>query len=96
MDPGDTFSIVPVVNSDLFRHTGYAALVVKDALADRFRKISGSRRRLTNSDPVILVNLHISHNRVTISLDSSGLPLYKRGYRTEQGLAPLMRFWQPA
>src|SRR5690606_15070096 len=40
-------------------------------------------------DPVILINLHISHNRVTISLDSSGIPLYKRGYRVNQGLAPL-------
>ncbi len=89
LDQNDTFSVVPVVNSELFRHTGYAALVVKDALADRFRKISGSRPSVDNTDPVILINLHISHNRVTISLDSSGIPLYKRGYRVDQGLAPL-------
>ncbi|MDX9811883.1 MAG: THUMP domain-containing protein [Bacteroidales bacterium] len=89
LNPDDTFSVVPVVNSDLFRHTGYAALVVKDAIADRFRNISGSRPSVDNADPAILINLHISHNRVTISLDSSGIPLYKRGYRVDQGLAPL-------
>ncbi len=89
IDPDDTFSIVPVVNSEFFRHTGYAALVVKDALADRFRMIRGARPSVDNADPVILINLHISHNRVTISLDSSGIPLYKRGYRVEQGIAPL-------
>lgn len=89
MDESETFSVVPVVNSELFRHTGYAALVVKDAIADRFRKIKGTRPSVDNTDPVLLINLHISHNRVTISLDSSGLPLYKRGYRVEQGIAPL-------
>ncbi len=89
MDEGDTFSVVPVVNSELFRHTGYAALVLKDSVADRFRKIKGTRPSVDNTHPVLLINLHISHNRVTVSLDSSGLPLYKRGYRVEQGIAPL-------
>ncbi len=43
MDPDDTFSIVPVVNSPLFGHTGYAGLILKDAVADYFRKKNGRR-----------------------------------------------------
>jgi len=89
MDAGDTFSVVPVVNSKLFTHTGYPALVVKDAVADYFRQKTGKRPSIDSRDPVIVINLHISGDRVTISLDSSGEPLFKRGYRTEQGPAPL-------
>ena len=89
MDADDTFSVVPVVNSKLFGHTGYPGLVVKDAIADFFRRKRGRRPSVSTSDPVIIVNLHISNDRVNISLDSSAVPLFKRGYRTEQGPAPL-------
>lgn len=89
MDENDTFSIVPVVNSPLFMHTGYAALVVKDAIADYFRKKTGKRPSVDSVDPGILINLHVSNDRVTISVDSSVIPLFKRGYRQEQTAAPL-------
>ena len=89
MDPDYTFSVVPVVNSPLFGHTGYPGLVVKDAIADFFRKKNGRRPSVDTTDPDLIVNLHISNDRVTLSLDSSGLPLYKRGYRLQQGPAPL-------
>jgi len=89
MDENDTFSIVPVVNSTLFGHTGYAALVLKDAIADYFRKKSGKRPSVNSVDPGILINLHVSNDRVTVSLDSSVIPLFKRGYRQEQTAAPL-------
>jgi putative N6-adenine-specific DNA methylase len=85
----DTFSIVPVVNSPHFGHTGYAGLILKDAVADYFRKKSGRRPSVDTSDPKILINLHISNDLVTISLDSSVVPLFKRGYRQEQAIAPL-------
>ncbi len=85
----DTFSIVPVVNSPLFGHTGYAGLILKDAVADYFRKKTGSRPSVDSRDPRILINLHISNDNVTISLDSSVIPLFKRGYRKEQAIAPL-------
>lgn len=88
-DPADTFSVVPVVNSNLFGHTGYPGLVVKDAIADYFRNKTGKRPSVKTTDPLILINLHISNEEVTISLDSSVIPLFKRGYRSEQGLAPL-------
>jgi putative N6-adenine-specific DNA methylase len=89
MNRDDTFSVVPVVKSKLFRHSGYPALVLKDAIADYFRQKYGKRPSVDPLDPVVLVNLHISHNRVTVSLDSSGEPLYKRGYRLFQGPAPM-------
>lgn len=89
LDADDTFSIVPVVNSPLFGHTGYPGLILKDAIADSFRKKTGKRPSVDNDDPHLLINLHISNDRVTVSLDSSVIPLFKRGYRQEQTAAPL-------
>jgi putative N6-adenine-specific DNA methylase len=89
MDPDDTFSIVPVINSPHFGHSGYAGLVLKDAMADYFRNKSGRRPSVDSDDPRILINLHISNDLVSISLDSSVVPLFKRGYRQEQSIAPL-------
>lgn len=89
MKVDETFSVVPVVNSDLFNHTGFAALKVKDAIADYFRKKGGKRPSVNTVNPDIIVNLHISHNTVTISLDSSGDPLFMRGYRILRSAAPL-------
>ena len=89
LDPDDTFSIVPVVNSPHFSHTGYPGLILKDAIADYFRKKSGRRPSVNTKEPVILINLHISNDSVTVSIDSSVIPLFKRGYRQEQTVAPL-------
>ncbi len=89
MDPDDTFSITPVVNSPHFGHTGYAGLILKDAVADYFRKKYGRRPSVHTDDPSMLINLHISNDLVTISIDSSVVPLFKRGYRQEQAVAPL-------
>jgi len=89
MNADQTFSVVPVVNSELFGHTGFPGLVVKDAVADYFRKKTGKRPSVSAADPDVQINVHISHENVTISLDSSVIPLFKRGYRAEQGEAPL-------
>jgi len=86
---GDTFSVVPVVNSELFNHTGFAGLRLKDAVADYFRKKTGRRPSVGLADPDVIINLHISHTTATVSLDSSGLPLFKRGYREKQSSAPV-------
>ena len=64
-------------------------LILKDAIADYFRKKPGRRPSVDTNDPTLLINLHISNDQVTISLDSSVIPLFKRGYRQEQALAPL-------
>ena len=89
MDPDDTFSIVPVINSPHFGHTGYPGLILKDSVADYFRNKTGRRPSVDNSNPRVLINLHISNDTVTISLDSSVVPLFKRGYRQGQSVAPL-------
>jgi putative N6-adenine-specific DNA methylase len=89
MNTDDTFSVVPVVNSPLFDHTGYAGLILKDAIADYFRKKTGQRPSVDTRNPGIVINLHISTDQVTISIDSSVIPLFKRGYRQEQATAPL-------
>ena len=89
LDPDGTFSVTPVVNSPLFPHTGYAGLLLKDSIVDRFRRIRGKRPSVNTGDPGIIINLHISNDNVTISLDSSAVPLFKRGYRKEQSAAPL-------
>jgi len=89
LDPEHTFSVIPVVNSPIFRHTGYAGLLLKDAIADWFRDKTGKRPSVDTINPDIVFNLHISNDLVTVSLDSSVVPLYKRGYRKEQGSAPI-------
>ncbi len=89
LKPTDTFAITSVVTSKHFTHSGYPSLVVKDAIADYFRKRTSKRPDVDSRSPDIQINLHISHDRVTISLDSTVMPLYKRGYREEQGAAPL-------
>jgi putative N6-adenine-specific DNA methylase len=89
MNIDDTFSVIPVVQSKYFTHTGYAGLKLKDSIADYFRKKFGQRPSVDASDPTVLINLHISNERVTVSLDSSLSPLFKRGYRQETSSAPL-------
>jgi putative N6-adenine-specific DNA methylase len=89
LNHASTFSIVSVVNSPVFKHSGYPALLVKDAIADWFRKLYGRRPSVNTENPDIVLNLHISNNQVNISIDSSVIPLFKRGYRKDQGPAPL-------
>jgi len=89
MDVSQTFSIVPVVHSNIFCHTGYAGLVLKDAIADYFRYRYNRRPSVDTDDPDIVFNLRISESSVTISIDSSVVPLFKRGYRRENVKAPL-------
>jgi len=85
----DSFMINSSVNSPLFRHSHFVSQKTKDAIADRFRKITNLRPSVNTSDPDITINIHISNDRADVSLDSSGEPLFKRGYRAAQFAAPL-------
>lgn len=89
LSPENTFSVVPVVNSPLFSHSGYPGLILKDSIADHFRNNTGKRPSVNSGDPDIVINLHISNNSVSVALDSTVVPLFKRGYRKEQSEAPL-------
>ena len=84
-----TFMIDPTVFSDYFTHSHYAALKVKDAIVDRFQENTGRRPSIDKENPDVRFNLHISHDKVTLSIDSSGDSLHKRGYRSETGPAPI-------
>jgi putative N6-adenine-specific DNA methylase len=84
-----TFAIQSTVFSDLFNNSMFASLKLKDAIVDRFRYKFGERPSVDSKNPDILINLHISNNYCTISLDSSGESLHKRGYRVGQNEAPI-------
>jgi 23S rRNA G2445 N2-methylase RlmL len=70
-------------------HTLFVAQRVKDAIADSFRERTGSRPSVDKDDPDLRVRAHLFRDRCTLSLDSSGEALHKRGWRRHQGRAPL-------
>lgn len=88
-DVNQTFAIDSVVYSQHFSHSKYVALKVKDAIVDQFRDKYQKRPYVETENPEIQLNLHISDNLCTISLDSSGESLHKRGYRKKATKAPL-------
>lgn len=70
-------------------HSRFAAQRVKDAIVDSLRTKSGVRPSVDRDDYDLRVHLHLSSDRATLSVDTSGEPLHKRGWRTAQGRAPL-------
>lgn len=85
----NTFAIDAVVFSSIFTHSKFVAYRVKDAIADYFTQRTGKRPSVKISNPDVLINIHIAENLCTVSLDSSGESLHKRGYRVAQTDAPL-------
>ena len=76
-------------NSRDFSNSMFASLKAKDAIADYFRDKLGKRPNVDTETPEIVIDLHVHGDSCTISLDSSGESLHKRGYRINQGEAPL-------
>lgn len=89
MTEKSTFSIDCTVFSDTFRHSRFVTYRVKDGIADYFMDRCGKRPSIRLNSPDYHFNVHINGNDVTISLDSSGEPLYKRGWRVAQTEAPI-------
>lgn len=89
IDEKNTFLVESVVYSETFRHSKFVAYRVKDAVADRFMERCGQRPNVSLSNPDLRINVHVAENDVTISLDSSGESLHKRGYRTGTVAAPI-------
>jgi putative N6-adenine-specific DNA methylase len=85
----DTFSIDATVYSDEFTHSKFVSYRVKDAIADFFMDKYNKRPSVSITNPDLMINVHISQTRCTISLDSSGESLHKRGYRVSQTEAPI-------
>lgn len=86
---GKTFSVDSVVYSDEFRNSRFVTYKVKDAIVDQFREKTGTRPNISVSNPDIRLNIHIAEDQATLSLDSSGKSLHRRGYRQESVEAPL-------
>ncbi|MCB0668461.1 MAG: class I SAM-dependent RNA methyltransferase [Saprospiraceae bacterium] len=87
-DIDKTFLINVVCYSDLFRNSHFLAQKCKDAIVDQFRQ-RFSRRPSVDKDADIRINVYIKGDNAIISLDLSGAPLFKRGYRLETGPAPI-------
>jgi putative N6-adenine-specific DNA methylase len=78
-----------VINSKEFKNSMFASMRTKDAIADYFRDRTGKRPSVDTENPDIIINVHIHGNHCTLSIDSTGESLHKRGYRVKQGEAPL-------
>ena len=85
----NSFAIDAVVFSEEFRHSKFVSYRIKDAIADYFREKTGKRPNVRINKPDVLLNIHIAENNCTLSLDSSGESLHRRGYRQEAVEAPL-------
>ena len=85
----DTLMMEAVTNSEIFTHSLFVAQKAKDAVVDRFRDKTGSRPDVDLIHPSFRLYIHIFKNEVTLNLDSSGEPLYKRGYRSDINEAPM-------
>ncbi|MCQ2603747.1 MAG: bifunctional 23S rRNA (guanine(2069)-N(7))-methyltransferase RlmK/23S rRNA (guanine(2445)-N(2))-methyltransferase RlmL [Spirochaetia bacterium] len=84
-----TFAVDTVLATANFRNNAYLSLVVKDGIADSFRKKTGKRPDVETEQPDIRINFFINRDRGTVSLDMAGDSLHRRGYRIAHVEAPL-------
>ena len=84
-----TIAVDASAHESTLEHTHFISQVVKDAIADCFRDRYSVRPSVDTQTPDLPVNARISNNVCTLSLDASGARLHRRGYRIEQGIAPL-------
>ena len=89
MTADTTFAIDATVYSETFRNSRFVTYRVKDAVADYWNERANKRPSVRVTDPDLLINIHIAAQHVTVSLDSSGESLHKRGYRVANTEAPI-------
>lgn len=85
----DTIMVESVLNSEQFTHSQFVSQKIKDGIVDRFRERTGRRPDVDLLRPSFKLYVHIFRNEVSLNLDSSGDPLYKRGYRADINEAPM-------
>ena len=90
LDPSQTFAVFATVANSRLRHSKFAALRLKDAVVDSFRAATGVRPSIDTRQPDVWMNLHIQNDEATISLNTSGGSLHRRGYRKKSVQAPLV------
>jgi 23S rRNA (guanine2445-N2)-methyltransferase len=86
----DTFAVFATVSHSTIKHSKFAALRLKDAIADSFRENVGSRPSVDTREPDVWINLHIENDEAIISIDTSSGSLHRRGYRRRSVQAPMV------
>lgn len=89
LEPGDTVAVDAHVSGEAITHARYAAQRVKDAVVDVMRAKTGTRPDVDVESPDLRLNLVLRKGRAIVSIDLSGGPMHRRGWRTKQGEAPL-------
>ncbi|HVE55042.1 MAG TPA: THUMP domain-containing protein [Ramlibacter sp.] len=87
--PRESFKIELTAHQSPLKSLNFAALRIKDAVADRFRERGGVRPDVDTQRPAVRVFVHLTADSVTLYMDTSGEPLFKRGWREDKGEAPL-------
>ncbi|MFC2111785.1 class I SAM-dependent RNA methyltransferase, partial [Bacteroidota bacterium] len=85
----DLIAVETVLLSKKYGHSGFISQRVKDGIVDRFRDRTGKRPSVDLKDPNVRIHIHLTDTHCSVSLDSSGDSLHKRGYRTQPYKAPL-------
>ena len=84
-----SLAVGSTLNGDTFTHSQYVSLKTKDAIVDRFREKTGERPNVDLRFPDLKIDIHIDRHFCTVSLDSSGESLHKRGYKVATNIAPI-------
>lgn len=88
--PKQTFAVnAKAIKTQEFNNSTFVALKVKDAIVDQFRRLKGARPSIDKEKPDVLIDVHLFKDKCTISIDSSGESLHRRGYRNSGHRAPL-------
>ena len=89
MNSNQTFVIDTTVHSDYFKHSQFVSQKSKDAIVDQFRNKTGQRPSVDKDYPDVRINIHIDKDQVSVALDTSGVSLHQRGYKTATNIAPI-------
>ncbi|MEX0267509.1 class I SAM-dependent RNA methyltransferase [Leptolyngbyaceae cyanobacterium UHCC 1019] len=89
LTPDRTLAVTATGKTEQLNHTHFTALQVKNAIVDQQQKTLGDRSNVELQEPDVRINVHLDREGCTVSLDSSGNSLHRRGYRPAMGAAPL-------
>lgn len=89
LDKNGTFKVEAVCSGELFTHSKFVSLKIKDAVADYFRESTGVRPSVEFEKPDLIIHAHIHNDTVRILFNACDVPLFKRGYRIRTGPAPI-------
>ena len=89
MNEHQTFVFETTLHSEHFNHSQFVALKSKDAVVDQFRERTGKRPNIDKDFPDVRLHIHIDRDICTVSLDTSGESLHRRGYKSATNIAPI-------